>query len=95
MESFNFNRKAKVLVNGVVEDAGGATNMPVSVCFSVCVKCITCNFIIQTAVEPGQAMVEVMIPASKVGLVIGTRTEGCSHDYLQNAIFFLQERVVK
>jgi hypothetical protein len=59
-----------MLVSGVVEDAGGATNLPVSAAY-LCMQRMPLLCPFQTAVEPGQNMVEVMIPASKVGLVIG------------------------
>ncbi|XP_019852923.1 PREDICTED: far upstream element-binding protein 1-like isoform X2 [Amphimedon queenslandica] len=44
--------KAKLLVNGVIENAGGVTS-------------------VVTNLEAGQEVVELMIPAGKVGLIIG------------------------
>ena len=63
-----------MLVNKVVEDAGGATSMPMSVRNALCsenVISISCLFFIQMNLEPGQEVFEVMIAANKVGLVIG------------------------
>lgn len=101
LPSFVF-RKAKILINGVVEDAGGATNMPVGkVTWGPANLWLFC---FQTAVEPGQNMMEVMIPAAKVGLVIGIL---CTHDWRTSryvlghwvhtcsVCIFPQERVVK
>jgi far upstream element-binding protein len=70
--------KAKMLVNAVIEEAGGVTSVAMM------------------NLEPGQEVIELMIPANKVGLIIGKGGEmikmlqeraGCKMQMIQDGPF--------